>query len=221
MSTEVIEISSQEQLNLPSSEAANPDQLPLRTPWTLYFSSATKNSSWEMTKVFEAKSVGDFMLYVNHTKLPSAFASTIELSLFRSGVTPDWEVEPCKSGGRWTVRVDKLADSQIDSTWLELLLSMVGESFVSELPGSLWDSVVGLAYSGKPGSAKKLSLWTSIRGQEEAMAVGNRFRDVLQGLLPDRDLGEIAFNDFTSGDKYAFTIGKKKLITRGNRQSHN
>ena len=188
----------------------SPESLPLRTPWTLFFSSQTKSSAWEMRKVFEVTSVADFMLYVNHTKVPSAFAGTIELSMFRSGVTPDWAIEPCKSGGRWTVRVERLPEAQIDNTWLELLLALVGGSMVADLPETLWDAVLGVAYSGKPGSAKKLSVWTSIRDAESVMAIGNKFKDTLQMILPDKDLGEIAFNDFTSGDKYAFAIGNKK-----------
>jgi hypothetical protein len=191
-------------------ETVQPESLKLRSPWSLFFSSQTKTSSWETKKVYDFDNVGDFMSLSNHTKLPSNFTGTIELSMFISGVTPDWELEPCKSGGRWNVRIEKLADSQIDHSWSELLLALVGGSMIADLPEHLQGSVLGVAYSGKPQAARKFSLWLSCRDADSCNLIGNKFKDTLQAILPQRELGEFAFNDFTTNDKYAFVLGTKK-----------
>ena len=191
-------------------ETFEPENLKLRTAWALFFSSQTKTSSWETKRIYDFDNVGDFMNLTNHTKLPSNFTGTIELSMFRGGVTPDWELEPCKSGGRWNVRIEKLPDSQIDHAWSELLLALVGSSMVADLPENLQSSVLGVAYSGKPQAARKFSLWISCRDAESCNLIGNKFKDTLQAILPQRELGEFAFNDFTTNDKYAFLLGTKR-----------
>lgn len=196
------------------AETVEPESLKLRHAWALFFSSQTKVSAWETRLIYEVDNVGDFMNLTNHTKLPSNFTGTIELSMFRAGITPDWELEPCKSGGRWNVRIEKLPDAQIDNAWSELLLGLVGSSMVAELPENLQDSVLGIAYSGKPQAARKFSLWLSCRDAESCTLIGNKFRDTLQSILPQRELGEFAFNDFTTNDKYALVIGTKREAKR-------
>ena len=189
-----------------------PDLLPLQTNWVMY-SSGGKGHSWEMKRIVEVASVSDFMTFVNHTKAVSSFAGSVELAMFRSGVTPDWAVDPCKSGGRWTVRVERVSDIQLDSIWLEVLLVLIGGTFTSDSSLNLEESVVGIAYSSRPGSVgRKLSLWTSVRDEESVMLIGEKFRDVLQAILPGKDLGEISFQDFLADNKYAYGIGKKKGI---------
>lgn len=190
-------------------ETVEPESLKLRNAWALFFSSQTKTSAWETRHVYDFDNVGDFMNLTNHTKLPSNFTGTIELSMFLAGVTPDWELEPCKSGGRWNVRIEKLSDAQIDLAWSELLLALVGSSMIAELPEELQSSVLGIAYSGKPQAARKFSLWISCRDPESANLIGNKFKDTLQAILPLKDFGEFAFNDFTTNDKYALVLGTK------------
>ena len=191
-------------------ETVEPESLKLRDEWSLFFSSQTKTSAWETKHVYDFDSVGSFMNLSNHTKLPSNFTGTIELSVFRKGITPDWELEPCKSGGRWNVRIEKLPDSQIDHAWSELLLALVGSSMIAELPENLQSLVLGIAYSGKPQAARKFSLWLSCRDADSCIIIGNKFKDTLQVILPQRELGEFAFNDFSSDNKYAFVLGTKQ-----------
>ena len=112
------------------------------------------------------------------------------------------------------MRIEKLPDAQIDNAWSELLLGLVGSSMVAELPENLQDSVLGIAYSGKPQAARKFSLWLSCRDAESCTLIGNKFRDTLQSILPQRELGEFAFNDFTTNDKYALVIGTKREAKR-------
>ena len=198
-----------------TKETVDPKTLMLRTPWALHFSCQTKTSSWETKRIYAFDNVADFMNLGNHTKLPSNFAGTIELSMFREGVVPAWEYEPAKSGGRWNVRIEKFHDSQIDLAWSEMLLAMVGDTMMHGLPESIQSHVLGIAYSGKPQAARKLSLWTSCRDAEQCNIIGNRFKDTLQAILPMKELGEFLFNDFTTNDKYAFVIGTKQSRGKG------
>lgn len=54
-----------------------------------------------------------------------------------------WEVEPCKQGGRWSLRVPK---THTNKFWEDVLLHMIGELFSTE------NEVLGIALSLKPVS---------------------------------------------------------------------
>jgi hypothetical protein len=130
-------------------------------------------------------------------------------------------LEPCKSGGRWSFRVDKLTDVAIDQLWFELVLALTGGDLIESLPADVSANVLGLAYSGKPQAAKKISLWLGCRDAETTLLIGKRLfalvaaKEYTTGLV-----GEFAFNDFVSGDKYAFVLGEKAPRPPHHHQHH-
>jgi hypothetical protein len=186
--------------------------LPLSSSFSLYFSSQSRQN-WEMRKIFTSTNLSHFLTLLNHTKQPSNFLTTIELSIFRGDVVPDWALEPCKSGGRWQFRVDKLNEQVLDRLWWDLTLSLVGGQMTTELSEEGADSLLGIAYSGKPGAAKKISLWISARDEGVVMEVGRKLNEQVAGLLKGDDepaVAEMAYNDFVSGEKYKYVIGDVK-----------
>ena len=74
--------------------------------------------------------VEDFWAVYNHIELASRLAASCDYSVFKNGVKPMWEDSHNSSGGRWVINLDKkLRLSTLDNIWIEVLMSMIGESF--------------------------------------------------------------------------------------------
>ena len=74
--------------------------------------------------------VEDFWAVYNHIELASRLAASCDYSVFKEGVKPMWEDSHNSNGGRWVINLDKkLRLSTLDNIWIEVLMSMVGESF--------------------------------------------------------------------------------------------
>ncbi len=110
--------------------------------------------------------------------------------------------------------MDKLNEQILDRLWWDLTLSLVGGEMTSELSEEGMDNVLGIAYSGKPGAAKKISLWIGAMEEGAIMDLGRRLHEQVAELLKGGDgegaVTEMAYNDFVSGEKYKYVIGEVK-----------
>ena len=191
----------------------DPSEIRFASKWAFWSSSSSggKNShpSWELHEHFSFDSLATFWQHFNAMKQPSEFGNgAIEMAVFRTGVQPDWELEPCSLGGRWSARLDRVSSpDSLDQAWLNLILAAVGESLVEAR------EILGVAFSGKGQHSRRVSVWTGLREKSRVLDMGNALKENLRIELTDKDIGEMLFHDFESGNK-AFAViansGKRK-----------
>ena len=163
-----------------------------------------------MRKLFSFNRLDEFWSYFNAMKSPSEFGNcAIEIAVFRENIEPEWDHEPCSYGGRWCARLDRVtsADS-LDTTWYNLVLGAIGESISMAERANL----LGVALSSKGSNSRRIALWAGTRDKDTVLAVGNAFKENLRLELSDKDIGEMLFHDFESGNKAYAVIantGKK------------
>ena len=171
---------------------SEPTSLVFPSSWSVWTASTARGADWEMKEIFSFSNVAEFWSHFNAMKTPSECAN-VEVAIFRSKVTPDWEQEPCSLGGRWSARLDRVGSNEaLDQAWLNLVLAIVG--------GTL-GSVLGVAYSGKGQHSKRVSVWLDSNEKESVLQVGNAVKDQLRNDVTDKDIGEMLFHDFVSGNK--------------------
>lgn len=187
-----------------SSLTMDPSDVVFASKWSLWSSAPSKSSSaqansWEMKEIFAVDSLASFWRHLNAMKVPSEIGGAIEMALFRTGIQPDWEHEPCSKGGRWSARLDRVGSpDSLDQAWLNLMLGAVGESICGE---STNEEILGVAFSGKGQHSRRVSLWVGIREKDRVLQLGNAFKENLRIELTDKDIGEMLFHDFESGNK--------------------
>jgi hypothetical protein len=198
-----------------SSVQVDPRDIKFKSQWSFWSASPTSSSksSWEMKEVFQVDNLASLWKYFNSMKMPSEFGNgAIELALFRSGVEPDWEHEPCSNGGRWSARLDRVqSPDSLDQAWLNMVLGTVGESMV----GDSEEQILGVAFSGKGQHNKRISVWVGIREKERVLEIGNAVKENLRIELTDKDIGEMLFHDFESGNKSYAVIANSAKTKRG------
>lgn len=105
------------------------NQHPLESSWDLWYLSADKNKEWDdrLTRLMTFRTVEDFWALYHHVQLPSKLPVGSDYMLFKTGIQPKWEDKKNSDGGKWTIETNKSFRSQLDSTWLETLLAVIGE----------------------------------------------------------------------------------------------
>jgi hypothetical protein len=184
-----------------SQSSVDPSEIRFASKWSLWSSVAGGNKGWELQELFSVDSAASFWKHFNAMKLPSELGNgAVEMALFRSGVQPDWEMEPCSKGGRWSARLDRVSSpDSLDQTWLNLVLALVGESILEEENDDL--EILGVAFSGKGPHSRRIAVWTGIREKERVLQIGHAIKETLRVELTDKDIGEMLFHDFESGNK--------------------
>ncbi len=157
----------------------------LSSTWNLWVMSQhgkMNKDQWQanQTKAMDLSTVEDFWRMHNHIHPPSKISSS-DYSLFREGITPAWEDKTCQRGGRWVAKTDKTRG--VDEAWLNVLLTMIGETF-SGPTNSICGAVVSTRRSGV-----KIALWIATRNMDEIMAVGKLFKEQVQPLFLNREEG--------------------------------
>lgn len=196
-----------------SAASVDPAEVRFHGKWSFWSAAPSKNS-WEMRELFQVETLAELWQHLNAMKLPSEFGNgAVELALFRHGVQPDWEHEPCSNGGRWSARLDRVqSPDSLDQAWLNLLLGAVGESI---LPTSGDEEVLGVAFSGKGPHSRRVALWAGVRDKSRVLEIGQALKENLRLELTDKDIGEMLFHDFESGNKSFAVIAnsaKKKAL---------
>jgi hypothetical protein len=195
------------------SSVVDPADIKFKSKWAFWsVAPSSKSSSWEMRELFEIDDLATLWRYFNALKMPSEFGNgSVELAVFRAGVKPDWELEPCSNGGRWSARLDRVqSPDSLDQTWLNMVLGAVGESILGDESGEL----LGVAFSGKGHHNKRISVWLGVRDKDRVLEIGSALKENLRMELTDKDIGEMLFHDFESGNKsYAVIANSAKRRT--------
>ncbi|CAG2179566.1 unnamed protein product, partial [Oppiella nova] len=137
---------------------------PLQNQWQLwYFRPGARGSAWEdnLLDVTHFDTVEDFWALYNHIELASHLNAGSDYSIFKQGIRPMWEDDRNKAGGRWLFTFGKRGPGnreggrEIDKTWLEVLLCLIGEAF-----GDDSDQICGAVINIR-GKMDKISVWTN------------------------------------------------------------
>lgn len=194
-------------------EISEPKDVVFNSGWTLWCATPGRNSaSWDMKKFVTFHALDEFWRVMNVMKMPSELGnSTVEIAVFREGIEPEWDKAPCSNGGRWSARMERVTSpDSLDQSWLNLILAALGETVTAE--ESLKKHVLGVALSSKGSHSRRVAVWLDTRNKEEVLAIGNAIKDNLRLELTDKDIGEMLFHDFESGEKSFCVIantGKK------------
>jgi len=125
-----------------------------------------------------------------------------DLSFFKQGIQPAWEDATCAKGGRWLVKLEektsggksesgtKMKQEQVEETWLNLTLALIGEGF----GGNDNDEVCGAVLSSRAKGSSKLALWVKTTEPKVVLRLGETYRQILHMTMP---AGDIGFEDFS------------------------
>jgi len=174
--------------------------------WVLLRNECTKDWQGSQMNVHTFNTIEDFWRLFHNIRRPSKLG-IVDLSMFKKDITPAWEDETCKQGGRWIAKIDKIQSEDLDDLWLNLVLTIIGENF-EELGGR---SICGAVVSSRPGKKEqkgnsKVALWLSEKEEAKVMPIGKAFSRILQEIDFS---GEIHFEDFTNGCKSLYTLNGK------------
>jgi len=171
--------------------------------WALLRNECTKDWQNSQMNVHTFSSIEDFWRLFNNIRRPSKLG-IVDLSIFKKDITPAWEDEACRQGGRWIAKIDKIQSDDLDELWLNLVLMMIGENF-HELGGQhICGAVVSARVKQKGNS--KVALWLSEKEEAKVMPIGTAFYRLLQDA---GFKGDISFEDFTHGCKSLYTFNRK------------
>jgi translation initiation factor 4E len=176
---------------LGSTIKSNPDASRLNDTWALWVmfqQGKVGKEHWQanQTKAHEVHTIGDFWRLHNHIH-PASRLLHADYSLFRRGVTPAWEDPTCKNGGRWIAKCSNF----IDESWLNVQLSLIGESF-----GTVGPSICGAVFSARRGGVK-IALWLSSSDEAIIEEAGKFFR---ASLTPEQ-ISSLVFESFNTADQ--------------------
>ena len=92
--------------------------------------SRMKGGSWEENQkpIITVSTVEDFWALYNHVVVASKLPPGSDYSLFKEGISPDWEDPRNQAGGRWMIHLDKRKrEEYLDTFWLEIMFYLIGE----------------------------------------------------------------------------------------------
>ena len=100
---------------------------------------------------------------------PSSLQPGADYSLFKAGISPDWEDLANRRGGRWVVNTGR---QEVDKDWVEVMMGMVGQQFGEKQDTQVNGAVVSIRNRGD-----KVAVW--VREVEDTGKVGNRVSKML------------------------------------------
>lgn len=154
---------------------------PLEREWTWWFLNGDKpknndknkgrdmGSEWNhgLLQVYKFQTVEDFWAVFNHMQSPAKLRLKNDYMVFQSGVRPEWEDKHNQGGGMWKIILpSKMRAEHLDRLWIEILLSMIGESY-----GELGNLICG-AYLQRRQKEDRIQLWTTRGTSEELTEIG-------------------------------------------------
>jgi len=139
--------------------------------------------------VHKFNTIEDFWCLYNNIHGPAQMFHG-DLSFFKEGIQPAWEDAICAQGGRWLVKLEeksgvKMKQEQVEETWLNLILALIGEGF----GGDDNDFVCGAVLSARAKGSSKLALWVKTTDPKIVQRLGEMFKQVLQMTMKEGDLG--------------------------------
>lgn len=147
----------------------------LKRSWTLWFDTPKADSkpNWfdNVSNVFSFSTVENFWRLYNNIESPTYLKPKSNYYLFQKDIPPMWEHAANGKGGKWVIEV---SPHQSDSCWLNLVLSLIGDS----IEGA--DDITGIII-GIKSKKHKISIWTKDANNEEScIAIGKSIKEILK-----------------------------------------
>mmetsp|Transcript_25513 Transcript_25513/g.28344 ORF Transcript_25513/g.28344 Transcript_25513/m.28344 type:complete len:204 (-) Transcript_25513:278-889(-) len=155
---------------------------PLQWQWTMYYNpphnhKRNPGAKWtsNVREVVSFDTIEDFWRLFNNLEPPSKLAPGSNYHLFKKGIKPEWEHVCNSEGGKWIISMSRKEDVRLDSSWMNLVLAMIGEHFEDS------EDICGLVISPRQSSSK-LALWTKTACAEKIqMSIGRAFKGLTDG----------------------------------------
>ena len=125
----------------------------------------------QIKKLAQFETLEDFWSIFQYLKKPDDFKQPIELQLFKEGITPMWEDENNKNGGRIALKLRKEYSNLV---WEELIFAFIGGYFAKEIK----DDINGLVINCKK-DFNTLQIWTKSFTDEVTSGIEKNIRDIL------------------------------------------
>jgi len=144
---------------------------PLEHEWTFWYFYPDKSRAWEenLKQVKTVSTIEDFWAVQNWIEPASRLNDGADYSLFKTGITPDWEDLANRKGGRWVVRTQR---EEVDSVWMEVIMGIVGHTFEERLDTQINGGVVSIRSRGD-----KVAVWV------KTVEVRDRVRQAVTKML--------------------------------------
>ena len=120
---------------------------PLEHDWTFWYFYPDRKRTWEenLRTIKTVSTIEDFWAVHNWIEPPSRLQTGADYSLFKVGISPDWEDVANKKGGRWLVNCGRQG---VDGDWKEVIMAMVGQQFGEGQDTQVNGAVVSLRNRG-------------------------------------------------------------------------
>ena len=154
------------------------EEHPLHSAWSFWYL-GTQKPDWDyntcgdgLEGVGTVDTVEQFWSYHRNMRWPSHLDVYWNYHLFRGGITPQWEDDANKGGGRWIVFV-KSDRKNLDAYWENTLMALIGET----LPHC--DLICG-AVLNRRRPLDKIAVWTKAMTEEQSQELGTALENVLK-----------------------------------------
>eukprot|EP00842_Homolaphlyctis_polyrhiza_P004838 jgi/Hompol1/5355/HPOL_001470-RA len=144
---------------------------PLQHHWVLWFDSPSKKATvkdWSenLKKLIVITTVEDFWGVFNYIAPASEIPLSANYHLFKEGIKPEWEDPQNSEGGKWSYIVGKGKKSELDKSWINLLMAAVGEQFTHG------HDITGIVVSIRKAQ-DRIALWTkSWKDEAVCLSIG-------------------------------------------------
>jgi len=165
---------------------------PLQNSWTLWFFKNDKGRNWEENQkpIITVSTVEDFWSLYNNVVVASRLPPGSDYSLFKEGISPDWEDPRNKAGGRWIINMGKGRRAEyLDTSWLEIMLYLVGEQ-ADKHAYQVNGAVVNVRAKGD-----KLGVWVADASKPDSVVMIGKMIKKMLGSDPLQTIGFTAHND--------------------------
>jgi translation initiation factor 4E len=165
---------------------------PLQNSWTAWAHKKEGNYGAAMTKVATFNTVEGFWRFMNFTPSPSEmfqteinvpkFTKEYEgISIFKTGIRPEWEDPKNLNGGELNVR-KSMNPTQLDQYWEELLMSVIGETLDPT------DVITGVRIVDKSAKGKviyRLEIWFDANQERDPQVIDAIRENLAQTFGPN------------------------------------
>ena len=125
----------------------------------------------QIKKLAQFETLEEFWSIFQYLKKPDDFKQPIEIQLFKDGITPMWEDENNKNGGRISLKLRKEYSNLV---WEELIFAFIGGYFDKEIK----DEINGLVMNCKK-DFNTLQIWTKNFNTEVNKGIEKNIRELL------------------------------------------
>ncbi|CAF3766438.1 unnamed protein product [Adineta steineri] len=149
---------------------------PLEDSWSFWYFKNDRQCKWQdnLIQLATVSTVEHFWSVYNHIQVASRLGQGCDYFLFKTHIQPMWEDRINRSGGRWSLNLNKSQRAtELDEYWLVTLLSLIGDQYTEDA-----EHVNGCVVSIR-SKADRISLWTKDwKNAEVTKRIGSRFREV-------------------------------------------